>query len=77
MGKSEETKDLVEKEFIAFPDIAADVINALLYQGKRITGAEKLLAGPTEIIYQGKKKLRTQYEDLCKYELVNGKIKIL
>lgn len=77
MGKSEETKDLVEKEFVAFPDIAADVINVLLYQGKRVTEAKKLLAGPTEIIYQGEKKLRTQYEDLCKYELVDGKIRIL
>lgn len=77
MGKSEETKDLVEKEFVAFPDIAADVINTLLYQGKRVTEAKNLLAGPTEIIYQGEKKLRTQYEDLCKYELVDGKIRIL
>ena len=39
MGKSEETKDLVEKEFLAFPDIAADVINVLLYQGKEETKA--------------------------------------
>ena len=39
MGKSEETKDLVEKEFLAFPDIAADVINVLLYQGQAETKA--------------------------------------
>lgn len=39
MGKSEETKALVEKKFLAFPDIAADVINVLLYQGKEETKA--------------------------------------
>lgn len=72
-----EKKDIVEKEFIAFPDVAADVINVLLYRGKEITGAGKLLAGPTEIIYQGKEKLRNQYEDLCKYELEDGKVNIM
>lgn len=77
MRKAEEIKDIVEKEFIAFPDIAADVINVLLYQGERLTGKETLLAGPTETIYQGKKRLRNQYEDLCKYEMEDGVIKIM
>lgn len=72
MGKSEEKKDTVEKEFVSFPDIAADAINVLLYEGKKIADAQKLLAGPTETIYQGKEKLRSQYEDLCKYELAEG-----
>lgn len=39
MGKPKETKDIVEKEFLSFPDIAADVINALLYQGRKETEA--------------------------------------
>lgn len=77
MGKLKEKKDIVEKEFVAFPDIAADVINALLYRGKEITGAGKLLAGPTETIYHGKEKLRNQYEDLCKYELTDGEVNIM
>lgn len=51
MGKNEEKKDTVEKEFVSFPDIAADVINVLLYEGKKIADAKKLLAGPTETIY--------------------------
>ena len=51
MERTEEKKDTVEKEFIAFPDIAADVINVLLYQGKKVVKAENLLAGPTETIY--------------------------
>ena len=77
MAKPKETKDLIEKEFLTFPDIAADVINALLYQGKEVTKAEKLLAGPTESIYQGEEKLRNQYEDLCKYEIADGRIRLL
>ena len=55
MGKPKETKDIMEKEFLSFPDIAADVINALLYQGRKETEAKSLLAGPTESIYQGSK----------------------
>lgn len=77
MKEAKEKKDTVEKEFVSFPDIAADVINVLLYQGKRITKAENLLPGSTETIYQGSKKQRSQYEDLCKYELLDGQINIM
>lgn len=77
MEALKETKDLVEKEFLAFPDIAADVINALLYQGKEAAKPENLMAGPTESIYLGEKKLRNQYEDLCKYEITNGRINLM
>lgn len=77
MQKNKEIKDIVEKEFLAFPDIAADVINALLYQGNEITNAEKLLSAPTESIYQGEMRLRNQYEDLCKYEMSDGKISLM
>ncbi len=71
---SKEKKDTVEKEFEGFPDVAADLINALLYQGREVTGADRLLAGPTETIYQGRERLRSQYEDLCKYELRGGRV---
>ena len=77
MGKNEEKKDTVEKEFVSFPDIAADIINVLLYEGKKVADAQKLLARPTETIYQGGEKLRSQYEDLCKYELADGKINVM
>ena len=77
MRRTEEKKDTVEKEFVAFPDIAADVINVLLSGGKEVVQAENLWAGPTETLYQGREKLRSQYEDLCKYELSNGKINIM
>lgn len=81
MKSTEEKKDLAEKEFIGFPDIAADTINALLYQGRPFTDAGNLRAGPTETAYetfhQEKRKLRSQFEDLCRYELQDGHIKIM
>ena len=77
MGGTDEKKDTVEKEFVAFPDVAADVINVLLYGGREIIKAENLLAGPTETIYQGKGKQRSQYEDLCKYEMEDGKVNVM
>ena len=77
MRRTGEKKDTVEKEFAAFPDIAADIINVLLYQGKKIVREDNLWAGPTETLYQGKEKLRNQYEDLCKYELSDGKIEMM
>ena len=47
----EELKDLVEKDFVAFPDVAADVINALLFEGKPLVNAGDLLSAPTETLY--------------------------
>ena len=58
MNKTEEKRDCVQKEFLAFPDIAADTINALLYRGCGLAEAEKLWPGPTETIYQGRERLR-------------------
>lgn len=81
MNEAEEKRDIVEKEFIGFPDIAADVINVLLYQGKALVDAVDLWMGPTETIYQTlrpeKGKLRNQMEDLCRYELVGGSARIM
>lgn len=77
MTKVKEKKDTVEKEFLAFPDIAADTINVLLYQGRTVTDAERLWPGPTETIYQGAKNLRSQYEDVCKYELSEGQVRLM
>lgn len=62
---------------MSFPDVTADLLNVLLYGGKRMTEAANLLPGPTETIYQGRARLRSQYEDLCKYEMKNGRIQAM
>lgn len=77
MRKTAEKKDTVEKDFVAFPDIAADVINVLLYQGEAVADAGKLLAGPTETVYQGQERLRSQYEDICKYQMEETSVSIM
>lgn len=77
MNKTKEKKDFAQKEFLAFPDIAADTINALLYQGCGLAHAESLWPGPTETIYQGREGLRDQYEDLSKYELIDGRVRVM
>lgn len=73
----EELKDLVEKDFVAFPDVAADVINALLYDGEPLVSAGELLSASTETLYSGSidTKLHNQYEDLAKYEMQGGRIR--
>lgn len=71
-----DAKDLVEKDFMAFPDVAADVVNALLYDGEHIVSAAELLPAPTETLYSHK-KLRNQYEDLAKYEMRGGQIQTM
>ncbi len=77
MKGPEEKRDTVEKEFMAFPDIAADAINALLYQGRTLADAGNLWPGPTETIYQGRERLRDQYEDLSKYDLTEGRVRVM
>ncbi len=77
MSKTKEKKDTVEKDFLSYPDTAADVINVLLYQGDQVTTAGRLLAGPMETVYQGREKLRSQMEDLCKYEIEDGRIRLM
>lgn len=77
MNRAEEKKDTAQKDFMAFPDIAADTINVLLYRGRTLTDADNLQPGPTETIYQGRERLRDQYEDLCKYEIADGRIRVM
>ena len=85
MGKNKETvqadggekKDTAEKEFVSYPDIAEDVINALLYQGEKVADQDRMISGPTESIYQGLERLRSQYADLCKYEMLDGRINLV
>lgn len=69
-------KDLTEKSLEFYPDVFADVINALLYQGDQVLRAQNLQAAPTETLYHGKQGgLRNQFHDVSKYEMDNDKIR--
>lgn len=79
MQERNELKDLAEKDFMSFPDIATDILNALLYEGKTVVDASALLPAPTETLYWADRdsRLHNQYEDLAKYEMREGKIQIM
>lgn len=70
MRENREKNDLVTKNFETFPDVAADIINALLHNGKLVVTKENLLPAPTESIYtSGESRLRNQLQDVVKYEM--------
>ena len=55
------------------------------YGCRQLTRAEDLRAGPTETVYQvpsaqtrgAKGRIRNQFEDVCKYEMTDGHIRIM
>lgn len=70
-------KDLTQKNLESFPDVFADIINALLYEGRPILNPEKLQPAPTETIYPSKDgNLRNQFHDVSKYEMQGEIIKL-
>ncbi|MFR2148328.1 MAG: hypothetical protein ACLS5C_08080 [Waltera sp.] len=75
MRKTREN-DLVTKNFEIFPDVVADIINALLHNGKLVVTKENLLPAPTESIYtSGENRLRNQLQDVVKYEMAGERIR--
>lgn len=70
-----ENNDLVTKAFLSFPDIAADVINVLLFEGEERVQSRHLLSSPTESLYVSKDGLRNQLEDAAQYEICEGEVR--
>ena len=71
-------KDLTGKNFILYPDVYADTLNALAYAGRKVVHAEDLLPAPTESFYhvdQG--KLTDQFNDVAMNEMRNGMVHVL
>ena len=63
-------KDLSEKNLEFYPDVFADTVNALLYEGKTIVLPDTLRAAPTETLYYSQNnKLRNQFQDVSKYQM--------
>lgn len=71
--------DVPQKELESYPDVFADIINALVYAGKQIVNFQNLCPAETETRYQDwEHRLRSQYEDIGKYEAgEDGKAGIL
>lgn len=66
-------KDLAQKHLVSYPDVFADIINALLYGGREVVRAETLLPAPTESVYSTDGRvLRNQFQDVSMYVRQNG-----
>lgn len=74
MGK----KDRAEKVFVGCRDVFAELINGLVYEGKRIVREENLLPGPTESFYRGEgDEIRNQFRDCSMYEMTENRVHTL
>ncbi len=70
-------KDLAAKRFERSPEVFADIINALVFEGEQVVLPKDLQPAPTESLYPAASgKLRGQYNDVSKYEMQNGRIAI-
>ncbi len=72
-----ESKDVTQKNLEGFPDVAADILNVFIYEGKQAVRALDLYPAPTETGYAAPGSvLRNQLEDISKYEMQDGKIRV-
>lgn len=55
MRENREKNDLVTKNFETFPDVAADIINALLHNGKLVVTKENLLRHRRKVFIRAEK----------------------
>ncbi len=70
-------KDLTEKNLEYYPDVFADILNALLYRGEQVVSATELQSAPTETLYpDSNNDLHNQFHDVSKYVIHNGCIKM-
>ncbi len=71
-----ESKDKTQKNLEAFQDVAADIINALYYDGKEVVTEKNLIPAATETLYASAEGvLKSQLEDVSKLEIEREKVK--
>ena len=71
-------KDHIQKMLIGCRDVFAELINVLVYSGKKVVNEADLLAGPTESLYiEADNQTHQQLRDCSMYELHNGEIHAL
>lgn len=74
-GRQMGQKDLAAKQFERSPEVFADIVNALIFEGKQVVFPKDLQPAPTESLYQAADgALRSQYNDVSKYEMKQGRI---
>lgn len=71
--------DIPQKELESYPDVFADILNALVYRGEQMVDQHHLSQAGTETYYRDQEhRLRNQYEDLGRYETDGeGRAKVL
>lgn len=70
-------KDLAAKQFECSPEVFADIVNALIFEGEQVVLPGDLQPAPTESLYPAVNGiLHNQYNDVSKYEMKNGRIAI-
>ena len=75
--KQKESKDVTQKNLEGYPDVAADILNVFIHGGKQKVQAELLYPAPTETEYAAPgSALRSQLEDISKYEMRDGRIQV-
>ena len=60
-------KDITEKILLGYNDVAADVVNVLVFHGKRVVRPEDLRDGVTASAYKNDDTVRRQERDVLKY----------
>ena len=70
-------KDLTEKNFLLYPDVFADTLNALAYAGREVVCEEKLFPAPSESFYHaGQGKMADQFSDVSMFEMKDDSIRV-
>ena len=60
-------KDIAEKTLVAFNDVFSDIVNVLLFNGKKVINENELKDATVQSVYKEDKKLREQIRDTAKY----------
>ena len=55
-------KDITEKILLSYPDVFADIVNALLFNGEQLIHPEELIDQAPRAIYKADGKIR-EYEN--------------
>ena len=72
-----ESKDVTQKNLESYPDVVADILNVFIHKGEQRIRPSALYPAPTETEYVvPDSALRSQLEDVSKYEMQDGKIQV-